>query len=186
MTNTVPPLTPRLAEIVKSIQAARVELENFVQSVPETLSQQRPASERWSVADNLEHLALIEDGCGRMISNIAKQVRAEGAPAEPDSSSMLDCLDQYDIPNASRKVAAPDRVQPTRNVPVQISMANLRQARTRLLHAVHDASGLDLTRGSVPHPIFGPFNGYQWLLLLGQHERRHLRQMQAALHDLPQ
>lgn len=186
MTNPVTPLTPRLAEIIESIQAARVALESFVQSVPETLSQQRPAPEQWSIADNLEHLALIEDGCGRMISNIVKQVRAEGAPAETDSSSMLGCLDQYDIPNATRKVAAPERVQPTSNVPVQVSMASLRQARTRLLQAVQDASGLDLSRGSVPHPVFGPFNGYQWLLLLGQHERRHLRQMQTALHDLAQ
>lgn len=186
MTNTVPPLTQRLAEIVEYIQAARVELENFVQSVPDALSQQRPAPDRWSVADNLEHLALIEDGCGRMISNIVKQVRAEGSPPEPDSSSLLDCLDQYQIPSATRTVPAPDRVQPTSNVPVQLSMQNLRQARARLLQAVHDASGLDLTRGSVPHPLFGPFNGYQWLLLLGQHERRHMRQMQAALHDLTQ
>jgi hypothetical protein len=42
--------------------------------------------------------------------------------------------------------------------------------------------GRDLTRLSAPHPIFGPINGYEWVLFIGQHEERHLGQLRDTVN----
>ena len=39
----------------------------------------------------------------------------------------------------------------------------------------------NLSGVSYPHPAFGPLNLYEWLILLGIHKDRHLRQIEAVL-----
>jgi hypothetical protein len=169
-------LHPRIAELMGELDASRAELRALVASLPaETLS--APARENeWTVAAILEHLSMVEDGAGRLFTNIAREVEATGA-RETETSSVLGLNDAFQIATSPIKVAAPERIQPKAGLPVEESMARLETARARLKESMTRASGLALANASLPHPLFGPINGYQWVLATAQHERRHTRQI---------
>lgn len=169
-------LSARLSELVQYASTTRDELEAFVRNVPESLHATRAGSERWSIAEHVEHLTLIEDSIGRLISSMAKQLRADNA-TETAHSSMLGSLDQYQLTLTTTKLTAPGPYVPTGTLTSGEALEKLRTIRARLLEGVHKANGLDLCKATVAHPFFGPLDGYQWLLLVGQHEMRHLQQM---------
>lgn len=177
------PLSPRLTELVQYANSARSELESFIEAVPPSQHHVRTESERWSVAEHLEHLGLIEDSIGRLISSMAKQLRADGA-LETEHTSMLNALDRYQLPANTMKLVAPALYRPTGALTTADAMEKLRAIRARVLEGVNKANGLDLTKATYPHPFFGPLTGYEWLLLIAQHELRHLNQMKQDVQKL--
>ncbi len=169
-------LHPRIAELLVELDASRAELRAFVNSLSAEQLTAPASGEGWSVAQILEHLALTEDGMGRLFSKIVHDVEASGA-RETDSSSVLGRNDAWGVVTADVKVTAPDRVCPTGSLSPDESIARLEASRTKLKEVMARASGLALGTASFPHPLFGPFDGYQWGLIVSQHERRHIRQM---------
>ncbi|MGV3708501.1 MAG: DinB family protein [Gemmatimonas sp.] len=182
-TNDDAPLNARLAELVDYATAVRAELEAWVRTVPESLHAKRAAADQWSVVEHLEHLALIEDGIGRLISSMGKQLRADNV-VETQSGSLMSSLDAYGVPEVKSRLQAPQPYHPTGTLSAQEALERMRAIRTRLLDGVRKANGYDLSQKSAPHPFFGPLNGYEWLLLIGQHEKRHLNHMKAVVGSL--
>ena len=82
---------------------------------------------------------------------------------------------------ARARHAAPARLEPSADTDLDASWASLTAVRERTYRAFAGVDGGDLTQVSVPHPFFGPFNGYEWLLFLGKHEERHLVQLNRQL-----
>jgi hypothetical protein len=181
MTATSQPLHPRYAEIVDYMARERAELDTYVGSLPDAVCCVRPGADSWSVADTLEHLAMLENSVGRLVSNLVKQAVEQGAVQDAQTGSLMGILDQWKPVEMRVKLVAPDRVRPTGEQPVAVSLASLATSRARLLQMMRDANGLDLTRVGAPHPYFGQIDGYQWLLLIAQHELRHLAQMKRAV-----
>ncbi|MEP6766067.1 MAG: DinB family protein [Gemmatimonadaceae bacterium] len=181
-TQSAAPLNARFSEIVAYLAQERAELEAYVLSLPESSLQRRAHPERWSVAEMLEHLVIVEDGSGRLVSKLVKQAVEEGAVQETDFSSKLGCLDMYYVDGV--KIVAPSFLTPDKQIPVADSLAALRVTRERLLVAIQKANGLDMTRVKGPHPLFGPIDGYQWIVMIGKHEERHLHQMKDTVNAL--
>ncbi|MEP6778525.1 MAG: DinB family protein [Gemmatimonadaceae bacterium] len=176
------PLNERLSEIVAYLARERAELEAYVASLPDKSLQERAHPDRWSVSEMLEHLVIVENGSGRMVSKLTKEAIEEGSAPETATSSMLGSLDAHYAPNT--RIVAPAFLTPDKKIPVADSLAELRVARARLLGAIQKANGLDLTRVKGPHPVFGPIDGYQWLVMIGKHEERHLQQMKDTVRAL--
>ncbi|MBC8086560.1 MAG: DinB family protein, partial [Phycisphaerae bacterium] len=80
---------------------------------------------------------------------------------------------------------APELYRPTGTFTAQQALEKLEQVRARVLAAVEAADGVDLSKAAFPHPFFGPLTGYQWLVLIAQHELRHLKQMKEILNAQP-
>ncbi len=51
------------------------------------------------------------------------------------------------------------------------------EARVEFLRLAAEGDGLDLTRVKGQHALFGELNFYEWILMIGQHERRHVTQL---------
>lgn len=179
------PPNPRLAEWVSYANGIRYQLLEFVQALPESAYDKRLSSDGWTSAEILEHLALIEDSIGRLITRMSKQIRADGHPADADTSSILGMLDAFRADDNHRKLVAPEPYRPTGTMTVQQSLVKLEDVRARVLSAVESAHDVDLSKASFPHPFFGPLTGYQWLVLIAQHELRHLKQMKEILNAPP-
>jgi DinB superfamily len=131
----------------------------------------KPADDRWSIAENVEHLALIEGRVHAIIGNLSHCPEADGKQIEADEVVMSD------IPKRTTRIKAPEFVCPegrwTGVEALQCFLAG-REQTMRLLAA-------PLLRGRVlPHPLFGPWDGYQWLLATGSHTQRHTEQ----IHEL--
>ena len=169
-------LHPRIAELLAELDAAREELRALVASLPRDTLTMRTSDDGWTIPQILEHLAIVEDGSGRLFSKMVKEAEASGE-REIDGSSILGINDRHLITSSNARIDAPERVRPSENLSIEESMARLDAARARLKDAMRRASGLALGKVAMPHPAFGPFSAYQWLLATAQHERRHMRQI---------
>lgn len=169
---TTDSLHPRVAEIVDELETAQREFDAFVYTIPESQRDAPTADGKWSIAQHLEHLALVEDGTGRLMSKLIKQVQASGA-RENEESSVLNSLDQHQIWTLNRRVVAPELVRPREGLPSAESLARQAASRVRVIAALQAASGLALSTASAPHPYFGQFDVYQWGIMLAHHQRRH-------------
>ena len=175
-TASVDSLHPRIAELFAELDASRSELHALLSALPSELLHAPAVGEQWSVGQILEHLAVVEDGSGRFVSKIIHEVEATGA-RETDSSSILDVNDRFAIATSNVRIPAPERVLPKEGLAPEASMKRLDEMRDKLKSVLRRASGLALGNATRPHPLFGPCNGYQWVLVTSQHERRHIRQI---------
>jgi len=171
-------LHPRIREVITALTEAQREMEVCCADItPE--QELRRIGDGWTVAQVVEHIAIVDGGAGRIVSNIAKQV---AAVPETSDDPVASSLDRYRVPDPSfRKVVAPEMVRPMSGAPVAESSARVRESRARLIAALEAASGTALGGAHFPHPIFGPLDGYQWALLAAQHQRRHLVQIRTIL-----
>lgn len=174
-------LHPRISEIIEVLEHAHRDLVEVITAIPEARRDAPGDGGRWSVAEHLEHLAMVEDGAGRVMSKLIKEVAARDE-RETETSSLLASLDRYQVwTAATRKIVAPEMVQPREGLTAADALARLTTARTRMIGALQKASGLALATVTFPHPVVGPLNVYQWGLMAAQHERRHLEQIRALV-----
>ena len=169
-------LHPRIAEIVDELEKAQRDLVDVIMAIPEQRREAPALSNAWSIAQQLEHLAIVEDGSGRLMSKLIKVVEASGAK-ETDSASLLHSLDAFQLWKVTRRIEAPESVSPTEGLSAADALARLTASRLRMIAALHRASGLALASVSAPHPVVGPLNVYQWGLFAAQHQRRHITQI---------
>lgn len=167
---------PRIAELLAALEESRRELLTVVNALPAEQRDGAPTSDAWSVPQILEHLSIVEDGGGRLVSKLMKEAQANG-DFEVESSSILDSLNQFDILNFDRRIEAPEQVKPKGGITAAEGIERLHAVRERLVTALMQGSGLALGAVSYPHPLFGPLNGYQWILVIAMHERRHAAQI---------
>ena len=167
---------PRIAELLDALEASRHELLAVVNALPAEQRDAASTGDSWSVSQILEHLSIVEDGGGRLVSKLMKQAQANG-DYEVESSSILDSLSQFEVVNFDRRIEAPEQVRPTGGLTAAEGLERLQAVRERLVTALIQGSGLALGTVSYPHPLFGPLNGYQWILVISMHERRHVAQI---------
>ena len=131
----------------------------------------RPDPDAWSIADVLEHLALIESRVHGIVAQMPN------APAvEPDRiDSQVEATILAAVPNRSNKFKAPPFICPSQQCSPEESLARFLERRARTIDLLVEAPAL---RGHViPHPILGPWDGYQWILAVSAHCARHTEQM---------
>jgi hypothetical protein len=80
------------------------------------------------------------------------------------------------VPARESKVKGPPRAMPKGCEP-GVALAQFVEARERLI--VYAATTGDPLRTRLfPHIVFGPLDGFQWLILLAAHSERHRRQLE--------
>lgn len=140
----------------------------------------RETPERWSIVENLEHLVLFE----AFVRSAVK--RALDMPAEPHK--VLQAREKQplvlDLANSrGTKFNAREVVRPTGAIKDPDEMiAAFRTARAATLQFTADTQD-DLTAHFFPHIAFGDLDCYQWLIVIGQHTLRHVRQIEEIKAD---
>ena len=168
---------PRIAEVLEHLDRHRAALEHAFAEVPVALRDQRPAPDRWSVAEILDHLAIIE---GRIAELLAQQIdaaRAAGLGPERESSPVVPTIKMERLLDRSRPITARDNSLPRTGCSAQASWKMLTEQREALRNTIRSADGLALGEIVVPHPVLGPINVYQWIVFVGGHEARHTAQI---------
>ena len=174
----------RITELVEYADAARAALLEVAATIPAERFAERPRPERWSAAELLEHLARVESGCARVIAKRAAGARQSGIAAEVDESSMLGALDGRHVTDRSRTLVAPEIVAPAGGFTREAALDALATSRADFMRAVSDADGLALGEIRHTHVVLGELDLYQWILFVGQHERRHLPQLEEIAAQL--
>jgi uncharacterized damage-inducible protein DinB len=168
---------PRLTELVEYVDAQRAALLDAASAVPPERWTERPVPDRWSVAEVLEHLHMVEHSCARVIARQAAEARAAGHPAETATSSKLGALDGNDLRDRSTRRAAPERVVPSGTLSGDAARSAVDRSRAELHEAISAADGLALESVRFTHARLGELDLYQWILFIGHHEARHTAQV---------
>jgi len=167
-------------EIYEHIDGTRARLVAAVENLSGEQHTFRTAPGRWSVAELVEHLAIVEGNVVGLLQKLLGKSEEAGAAAATVPDLFADPVSIEEFVERSRvaKYEAPERIRPT-GLPLADSLARLRDSRAAL-HAlrprVERADGRALR---FPHPAWGPLDLYQWLLFVGAHEDRHLAQIEA-------
>ena len=169
-----------LSEILTSIDETRARLFERVASLTDAQKSKRSDSESWSVAEIIEHLSLVEKQIVRLTTLMLMKAEAAEARASEDGRIGPISLDRIVERSVREKYQAPETVLPT-SVPVDDSLAVMRESRGALHRLRPRLEATDLSSVSYPHPVFGPLNLYEWFVMIGLHEERHIRQINATL-----
>lgn len=134
----------------------------------------KPAAERWSVSDNLEHVTVVED---LVVSRITKTL--EESPDSQIQSAWHgrdEALIQA-VESRAPRLEAPEIIQPTRRWQYPELFQQLDAVRRRTCTFVGETNA-ELRFHCFAHPVFGKLDCYQWLLAMGAHFDRHRMQIE--------
>ena len=176
----------RSEEVLNYLDTTLTELRAAVDSVPSHARNTKPAADQWSVAQVLDHLAIVHSRVAAAVSKWIAEAQAPGLGPETSTTSLLSTIPAERILDRSRKVEAPEAIRPRSDVDVETAWAALEQAREKLRAAFLSGDGLALEQVIQPHPVLGPINMYQWTLFNGSHEARHalqIREIGATLNS---
>jgi uncharacterized damage-inducible protein DinB len=171
-----------VAEIFDSIDETRSRLKGRLDGLSPEQENFRPTSGGWSIAEIVEHLAILESRLLGLMTVMVNKTEKAGSGRDANKSSFNPIsLEQIIERSLKEKYVAPETARPQGGVSVHDSLERLRQSRASLTELRPRFEATDLSDARYPHPAFGPLNLYQWLLMIGIHEDRHLRQIEALM-----
>ncbi|HEY1529151.1 MAG TPA: DinB family protein [Candidatus Angelobacter sp.] len=140
----------------------------------------KPAADRWSIAEILEHMALVHQ---RILTRVLEQLPQGSAPESGRDSQLIDALVREKIPDRSIKAIAPEFIQPTGRVSPSESLERIFRDYERLgefLESTSDLRGHILDSPPlrvVTNGAHTTMDGYQWAMAAAAHDERHVRQI---------
>ena len=130
----------------------------------------KPSPELWSIAGNVEHVALVEDAVGaRILQELAS------APRVPPDSTVTDLGVLRKAVDRSSKLDSSREFHPA-GKPAAISLEHFLTSRKKIVDFVQSTI-LDLRQIWTASRVFGPLDGHQRLLALAAHTARHTEQI---------
>ena len=175
---------PHALDVFSRLDTARAALAAAVERVPAALRQQRPGPDRWSAAEVIEHVSIVERLFGGRVTEAIGAARTAGLAAE--AGERLPLADAIETRMADRvnKRTAVEAAQPTGTLDAVAAWAALEAGHERLRQTVAGAEGLALSQVTITHPFFGAMSVYQFVELMAAHEMRHAEQITEIARDL--
>jgi DinB family protein len=135
----------------------------------------RPSPGHWSAAECVEHLALSE----YMVYGVVRQEMMK-SPAEPDKRDTVKGKDEMlvkTVPDRSHKFKTIANLEPTHKFGTP-------QQTLEYFEGIH-AKTIDYMKTTDDalrdhfreHPALGRLDGYQWILFIAEHTKRHTAQI---------
>jgi hypothetical protein len=162
---------------------SRKALLDAVEGVSENQAQWKPAPDRWSILEYVEHLAVSDDGLIALIR------RSLETPARPETEEQRrereSKIRATPIPRGANR--APEMLRPGgRFESLPDAIAAFLAARERAI-AFAGSTQDDLRSHFSEHTVLGPMDGYQWLVGNARHAETHaahIRELRASA-DFP-
>jgi len=132
----------------------------------------KPAPDRWSIAEVMEHIAATEDTLRGMVT---EQVLK--APPAPDRDvKQIDEMVMTRIPDRSHKAQAPDALRPTNRFgSPEGALKHFEETRAATVALLKSTP--DLRQHATDSPLGVKVDGYEWILFIAGHSERHTKQM---------
>jgi hypothetical protein len=166
-----------LEDVFQMLDVSRNDLRAAFAAVPAPLRRQRPAADRWSAVEVVEHLSLVERRFNHMLEGALITALERGLP--PETAARVPLPQQVDerLRDRTNRRTAPDPAKPTGELDEAAAWTAAERARDAFRATVLKGDGLALSTVSYAHPFFGELNIYQWVELIAGHEQRHVQQL---------
>lgn len=153
---------------------SRQTLLDAVNGVTENQARWKPAPDRWSILEYVEHLALSD---GELIALIERSLKT---PAQPETEEQRRQREQKirETPMPRGTNRAPEQLRPgARFSSLAQAVSAFEDARERSLDFARTTQR-DLRSHFAPHSVLGPMDGYQWLVGNAHHAESHAAHIQ--------
>jgi DinB family protein len=157
-------------QLLESLDTGREALLAAVAGLTEDLAGRAPGPGRWSVRECVEHLFLVEDYLFAQVTSSKPSDAPVGSRAR-ENSILKRAADR------SRPLEAPEMVRPTgRFTTLTEALQAFTASRDQTIRYVH-ALQEDPRSRTAHHPLLGPVNCYETLLIIALHPHRHAQQI---------
>jgi hypothetical protein len=167
--------------LLKNLQASH---DAFVQSISGLSEKQwkfKSAPDRWSVAEVAEHITIAES---TLLGMVQKQIMA--TPAAPEKRAEVKGKDETVVKaleDRSHKAQAPEFLKPTNRWANRDELSKAFEEERKATMDYVKTTTDDLRDHFAPHPVLGPMDAYQWMLLISAHSERHTKQIAEVKAD---
>ena len=165
---------PRITELLQYITDRTASLRAAYDAVPPERRGLRSAPGRWSPAEVVHHVAIVERRVTQRLQALVEQART--LEPERQTSSVLATIDTRRAEERTRRFVTSEATEPHDSDPRTV-WAEFEETRRALERVIATADGVDLAAVSAPHPALGPLNGYDWIAFAGSHAARHAHQI---------
>jgi len=162
---------PTMTMLFAGLDAARDALRRAVGAVQPERRGERPASDRWSVSEILEHLNLVETAVTGMLAHAIED------PSSSASHEGAKPLDLAGVLDRTRRIETIDRARPARGLDWRQAWNELTETRKGLVRVVSSTDAATLRGVRAPHFVFGLLDGLDWVRFVAGHEERHAAQI---------
>jgi len=140
----------------------------------------KPAPDRWSIAENLDHIVIVQE---RVLGPVLDQLADAPAPPADRECETVDAIVINQFSNRLAKFQAPEFVRPADEINPHELLNRLSANYARLAECLESRPGL--RRHIVPAaPLkavskgaYEVMDGYQWILAGAGHSARHTSQI---------
>jgi DinB superfamily len=164
-------------KLLKELAGSRERLLRIAKNLSREELHYRPAADRWTVAECLEHIAMVE---ARVLGLIQKTLET---PVDSSKRSAFEGMDDAFVAGVVGRVArfkAPEPLVPTGRCPDEQLLKEFEGTRQQT-RAFATSTNADLRRYFYKHPVLGELDLYQWLLLIAAHCDRHRVQSEEVM-----
>jgi hypothetical protein len=151
---------------------------NSIKGLSQAQLKFKPAPDRWSVAETLEHIALAEDF---IFQNISDKIMKAPAGAATRDTAKADAAVLAMVPDRSHKAQAPGPLVPSGRWTPDETLARFEKSRARTIEFLQSTP--DLRQHVIDSPLGQPLDAYEWLLFIGAHSARHTKQIEEVKAD---
>jgi hypothetical protein len=171
------------SEILNELNNELAALEKTSSSFTEDQFFQNPAGDKWSAAQNMEHLFLATKPLVGLFGTPGIMIERWGKSSRP-SRSYDEVVAEYlkIVGNAGKASASttPQATEPTKGEQiVKFEMLN-----DKFVERVEKLSEIDLDTYQVPHPLIGILTVREFLYFTLYHSKRHHEAIKNALNSL--
>jgi hypothetical protein len=157
-------------DLLESLEAGRDVLLAALDGLTEDQAARVPEPGQWSVRDCMEHLFLVED-------YLFRQIDASEPAETPAGSRAREARILQRGADRTKRLDAPEVARPTGRFPTLSEALNAflasRAETIRYVQALQE----DPRLRTAHHPLIGPVNCYETLLIMAIHPRRHVQQI---------
>jgi hypothetical protein len=168
-----------VADIFEAIEQVRRSVYDRVAGLAAEQAAFRSEPDGWSPAQLAEHMCVSEERLAGAIQRYLTAAEAEGRPAASPAIAPVS-LDRIQE-QAKAKFTSPEATKPSGALSIPEILERMRRSREDLMAMRPRLEAIDVSDVTFPHPVFGPLNLYEWVLFVGMHEQRHLRQIDAVM-----
>lgn len=141
-----------------------------IRQVPDAAAEVRLTTESWSILELAEHVAVAEHGMYRAIEL--------GAEKTTPPNYAVDAGIETKASNREIKLRAPERALPKgRWATLAQAIDAFEKSRARTLEFV-EGGVKDLRKIQSEHPLIGPLDAHQMVLIMAAHPERHVKQIE--------
>jgi hypothetical protein len=164
-------------QLLRLLTASRKKLLESAEGLTDEQARLRPAEDRWSILECVEHAGLVEDA---MFASVTTTL----VPPETSIDRAREQKILSGVTDRTQKFGAPDGVKPTGKFATLVeAIEHFERSRARTIDYVEKCQ-LDLRALVGPHPALGQATGQELMIILALHPARHALQILEAREAL--